>query len=351
MMGSALGGAVLLNACGTGGGGAPAAPPTAAAPATLDEIVAAAEAEGGDLIWYLPGQADTAQALQEAFKAKYPFTNPQVQSLVFRDMANKLITESITGAPTADVFMLPSPFRQIFLDNDVVVPTTVPAEQALPQDLLDPDGFAHPVYILLITTIYNTNSMPSGPPKPADMADPQWAGKIAFDRVQGLGQSTMWLASWRNQMGDAEWVRWLDGLQANDIFVTGSGGDTYAAVLRGDRAFGIGSSNDINAQEPGTPMAADFSYPPVPFVQNLWLTRQAAHPATGRLFIEWALGEDGQQTLASTGRSPVLQTVDSPVSVSTLLPEGIEPLPGTELRDFFGRTNEYVSILDAKWPG
>ena len=353
---AAVGGAVFLASCApsstttTAGAGATTTAGSAAAP-TVDELVAAAEAEGGALTWYLPGQADTADAIQTAFKAAYPFTNPQVQSLPFGDLPSKLITEAITDSPTADVFMLPAPFREAMMDNNVIAPTPpLPAEADVIQSLLDPDGFSHPVYILLITTLYNTNVLPDGPPSPEEMSSSDWSGRLSFDRVQNNGQSTLWLASWRHQWGDAEWETWLDGLAANDVFITATGGDTYAAVLRGERDFGIGSSNDVNAQEPGTPVAADYSYPPVPFIQNLWLTAGAANPATGTLFINWCLSDEGQETLASTGRTPVLPTVDTPVSVENLLPEGVEPLSATGLFDYYANATDYIAIMAERWP-
>ncbi len=348
--GAAAGGLLLMGAACSDDAGPAVATDSIDAP-TLDELIAASQKEGGKLLWYLPGQADTAKALQEGFKAAYSWTSPEVQSVTFRDLPNKLITEAITQAPTADVFMLPRTFREAMLQNDVVVPVKLPADAALPEDLLDAEPYSHPCYILLITLIYNTNALPSGPPDPKDLATPAWAKKFAFDRVQSLGQSTIWLASWRNQWGSSAWVKWLDGVQKNEVFLTATGGDTYAAVLRGERAIGIGSSNDINAQAPGTPMKAHYAIPPVPFVQNLWLTKNATHPATGKLFMNWALSEAGQKVFASTGRSPVLQTVDSPVSTKSLLPAGTKILSGNELKDFYAKTGEYLSILGAKWPG
>ena len=348
--GAAVGGLLLVGACSD-----EAAPPTEAPDAveapTLDELVTASQSEGGDMLWYLPGQADTAKALQDGFKAAYPWTNARVENLTFRDLPNKLITEAITQAPTADVFMLPRTFRETMLQNEVVVPVKLPADDAMPQDLLDPEPYSHPCYILLISMIYNTNALPGGPPDPKALATPAWSKKLAFDRVQSLGQSTIWLSSWRNQWGSSDWVKWLDGLKANEVFITATGGDTYAAVLRGERPIGFGSSNDINAQAPGTPMAADYTIPPVPFIQNLWLTKNAAHPATGKLFMNWALSEDGQKAFAATGRSPALQTIDSPISVTSLLPPETKLLSGAELQDFYASTGEYLSILGAKWPG
>jgi ABC-type Fe3+ transport system substrate-binding protein len=293
-----------------------------------------------------------AEAVDAAFSEVYDWTDLEVQSVNFADMPNKLITEAVTDSATADVFMLPGQFRQAWMENDVVAATPyLPAEAGVPQDMIDPEGFSHPVYIIVVTTLYNTNSMPDGPPLPEEMTNPEWAGQIAFDRVQNNGQSTLWLSSFRSRLGDDAWFEWLDGLEANDIFITGSGGDTYGAVLRGEVPFGIAATNDVLAQEAGTPVAADFASPPVPFIQNLWLTSGAANPATGTLLMNWLLSEEGQVALASTGRTPVAPGVDSPVSIENILPSGVELFPATELFDYYANASEYIDILAERWPG
>ena len=348
-----LAGGALLAACGSGGSGSAASGTATASNAaeieSTADLAAASKKEGGELLWYIPGSADLGTALQKGFQAAYPWTKVTPQSVNFSDLPGKLTTEAVTGAATADVFMLPNAFRQQMLSNNVPVPVRLSTDAAL-GDLVDPGGYGHPCYILLIAIEYNTNLLKSGPPKPQQMSDPAWQGKIAFDRVQNLGQSTLWLSSWRSQWGDSAWQKWLDGLKANQILLTATGGDTYSTVLSGEREFGIGASNDISGQKAGTPMAMDYSYSPVPFIQNLWLTKNASHPATGKLFMTWVTSADGQKAVASTSRTPALQTIKSPVAASSLLPAGVTLLAGSKTQDFYNNASQYLGILEQRWP-
>lgn len=358
--GAAIGGSLLIGACAPSGSGtgasatasaaaaATAAP--AATPMSIEALTEASKKEGGQALWYLPGSTDMAAALKAGFEKAYPWTKLTTFSASLRDLPNKILTESITEAPTADVFMLPATFRQMLLQNNVPTKVKIASDAKMPQDLVDAQDLAHPCYVLLVTNLYNTNTVKTPPKDPFELADPSWKDKVVFDRVQSLGQSTLWLSAWRKQWGDAKWVGWLNGLKANNIFITESAGDSYAAVLRGERHVGIGSSNDVIAQKPGTPVAANYAFPPVRFIQYLWLTRRAAHPATGRLFIEWVTSEEGQKAIASTGRSPALD-VESPVAVKNILPAGIKPVPGTDLSDFYDRTDNYTNFLFQLWRG
>lgn len=363
-VGAAVGGGLLIGACAPGA--APSAAPSsapaasaagsavasaAASVAPLAALQDASKKEGGALLWYIPGSPDLGAAGKAGFEKAYPWTKVTTFSASLKDLPNKIITEAVTGAPTADVFMLPATFRQTLLQNGIPTPVKIAADAGQPKDLLDPQEYGHPCYILLVTNQYNTDLVKTPPKDPFELADPSWKNKIAFDSVQNLGQSTIWLAVWRKKWGDAKWGQWLDGLKANNIFLTGSAGDSYSAVLRGERAIGIGSSNDVLAQKPGTPVAANYAYPPVRFIQYLWLTKKAAHPATAQLFIEWIGSEEGQKAVAQTGRSPSRDGIDSPVSAQKILPAGITPAPGSDLQDFYDHTDEYMSQLTKRWGG
>lgn len=361
--GALLGVGSLVAACGPGGttapspstaGPGPASGSPAAAASTaaksLDELEAAAKKETGPLLVYFPGTRDLATVFVDRFTKKYSWA-PKIDTFVGTSgvLGNKILTEALTGAPTADVFMIPGTFREQMLANKAITPVQIQGDRKMPKDLIDQDGYSHPVYELLETLVYNTNLVKTPPKDPFDLADPSWSGKICFDKPQNLAISAIFLSAWRPQWGDKKWIEWLQGLQANKIFLTASGGDSYETIVRGDRAIGIGTSNDVASQKPGTPAAADYQFPPVPFIQQAWLSSRAKRPATAQLFLEFIASEDGQQGVASTGRTPVLP-LDVPTSAKNILPSGISVMPGTQVGDFYSRTSQYMTILNNLWP-
>jgi iron(III) transport system substrate-binding protein len=351
--GSALAGGVLLASCGsskpTSGAGSNPSTTDSAALTSTAEIEQAARAEGGTLLFYT-FSSDLVTALGGGFSKKYPWANVQTFVGQNPDISDKLITESVSKSPTADVFMLPPTWRQTLMENDIVAATTIPSESAVSKELLDSSGYGHPVYQLVITLIYNTNLVKSPPTDAYDMADPAWKGKFAFDEPQNIALGATWLASKRQQWGDDKWKSWLQALKDNNALITNSGGDSYSAVLQGGRAIGVDSTNDVLSQAKGAPVAAIYNDNDViRFVQLAWLTKRAAHPQTGRLFLDWVISEEGQQAMAGTSRSPVLN-IDVPTALAKILPSGTQLLPTEYLNDFYTNTSAYVKIYDSIWP-
>jgi ABC-type Fe3+ transport system substrate-binding protein len=357
--GAALGGGLALAACAPGAGpaaSAPAATASAAASLTPAQALAALEeaarAEGGQVLWYNAGNPNLVAKVTEGFQKAYPWAKFTGSSVPFTDMPNKLVTEAATGAPTADVVWCPPTLRQIFLKSNILTKVALSNDALMPKDSLDPDGYAHPVWQLVTAPVYNPNVLAETalPKDPFDLANPIWKGKLAFDRVQNLGQSTTWLSVWRKKWGDAKWMTWLDGVAANQVFITASAGAAYEAVLRGERQLGLSSSNNILSQRAGTPMKMYFGLPPVPFYNHSYLMAKAAHPKMGQLFMEWSSTEIGQKAIASSGLSPIMP-IDDPNAVSKFLPSGVTPVTGAELADFANNLEEYVSHLSKRFPG
>jgi ABC-type Fe3+ transport system substrate-binding protein len=349
--GVALGGGVLLAACGSsdgdGDGGGAAADAKALTGKALED---AARAEGAQLLWYNTGNPTLVEKVTAGFKTAYPWITLQGVPVPFTDLPAKVTTEAITNAPTADVMWFPPTLRQNMLKDDVLTDVVIDGDKNMAADTLDEGNIAHPVWQLAIGLVYNPNVVPEPPSDPLELADPKWKSKIAFDRVANLGQSTTWLSVWKGRMGEAAWNKWLDDLKAQDIFVTPNGGAAYEAVLKGERQLGISSSNNVLSQDPGTPMAMNFKIPPVPFYNHQYLTRRARHPATAKVFMEWASTADGQGAIAEAGLSPIMK-IDNKNSLDKVLPAGVTLVPGTELADFSTNTDTYAKALSQRWPG
>jgi iron(III) transport system substrate-binding protein len=313
----------------------------------LAELEAAALKEG-KLVAYL--NADF-QSWQDGFKAKYPGIEVEVFVAPTAEIINKLVTESVTGVTTADVIMSPNTQRKTLVDAGVVAPARLDSESKIAGGFLDPEGYYHPVYVLLIPMLYNTNSLKDFPHDIFELADPKWKDKIAFDRPQNLTIAASFLASRRAEWGDEKWRQWLDGLVANNVFLTADATSAYEAVLRGEREIGIGTLNDVLAQAEGTPVAAGFyDGGVVPFFQNLWAGAKGSSPNAGQLFINYVLSEEGQRLVAAEGRSPVLD-IDTPVAVSKLLPAGASVYEAGKLADYFNNVQDYAELYDQLWPG
>ena len=221
----------------------------------------------------------------------------------------------------------------------------------MPASTLDPQNYAHPVWQLGIGLVYDSKVVTSPPKTPKDLADPQWKGQIAFDRVQNLGQSTTWLSVWKQQMGASAWESWIDDLQKQDIFIEPAASATFSSVQQGQKKIGISASNYVFSQPAGGTITMDFNIQVVPFYNHQYLTARAQHPASAKLFMEFASSATGQTAISTVGLSPIM-SVDTPNTLAKFIPKDAAGLmPGTDESDFTANTATYSADLGKRWPG
>jgi ABC-type Fe3+ transport system substrate-binding protein len=317
-----------------------------------EDLEAACEAEGSTLVWYNSGNPDLVESVVQGFQEAYPGVTVEGVAVNFTELPAKVATEHATNAPTADVLWVPPTLRQGVQELGAITPVDLANDANMPEDSLDPDGYAHPVWQLAIGLVYDPTITTDMPTDPAQLGDPAYADRIAFDRVANLGQSTTWLSVWRGDMGDDPWLEWLDAVAANNIFITANARSAYEAVVTQEREIAIASSNYILFQDPGLTVEMWPGIPLVPFLNHQYLMTRAEHPGCAQLFMEWSATEDGQRHIADVGLSPVMD-IEHENSMSAFIDslEGAELLPGTDLVDFATRTDEYLEELTARWPG
>lgn len=310
----------------------------------------AAKAEGGHVVWYNSGNPVLVAAVIKAFTKAYPWASVAGTPVTFSDLPAKLISEQVTGAPTADVTWFPPTLRQKLMAHNIFTPVSLAGDKNMPANTLDPTKYAHPVWQLAIGLVYDPKVVPTPPATPQDLANPEWKNQIAFDRVQNLGQSTTWLSVWKEPMGATAWGNWLDALQKQNVFLTPDANAAFTAVVQGQKKIGIASSNYIISEAAGAGVTMDFKIQPVPFYNQQYLSKHAQHPAMGKFFMEFASTAAGQQAIASVGLSPIMN-IATPNTLTKFLPAGVSLLPGTAEANFSANTSSYVAELGKRWPG
>jgi iron(III) transport system substrate-binding protein len=337
--------ATLLAACGGGGGTT-----SHAIPKTWSGVQKQAKTEK-TVLFYTVGD-DIAAAMTKGFEKAYPWAT--VKSVVGSpgDLVSRALTEARAGSSTADVIMLPGGQRKTLVGSGVVQSYKVPNDGTMSKQFVDPTYYSHATYVTPINLVYNTNKLNASevPTNIYDLANPRWKGKIAFDRPQNVGTAATFLAGPRKLWGDAKWKTWLKGLKANGVFLTADATSAYQAVLRGEAEIGVDNPGDVLSQPKGTPMANGFYDDVVPFVQYVWLTKHAAHPSAGALFVNWMMSPDGQKAFAATGRSPALQSLDVENSLGQLLPGSSSLEAPSDLAGFYDDPKSYLDAFDEYWP-
>jgi iron(III) transport system substrate-binding protein len=345
----AAGGLTLgfVSACSSSASTSSAPLAAASSGGSLADIEAQAKSEGTILVYGL--DSGLATALQNGFTAQYPWA--KVQNFVGSgsDLESKVLTEVRAGAAGADLVMMAGAAVNVYEKADALAAFSVPNDKTLPAGWADPTGLAHPVYQVPTILIRNTNLVKTGVSDLYELIDPKWAGNLVFDQPQNLGGAATFLASHRQQWGDAKWTTWLEGLAKNKALIAADTTTSYQDVLTGERPIGVGEPDDVLSEAKGAPVAMDFYQGIATNPVYIGQPRTSKRPGIAALYTNWLISQAGQQVFASTSRTPVLN-ISSPVSLSTLLPSGVSALPPSALSGFFKDPQSYLDIWNQYWP-
>ncbi len=192
--------ATLLSACGAPATEAPAtevaateapatevsateAPATEAPAMSMDELVAAAEAEGMLTTIALPHDWCNYGGVIDAFKAKYP--NIEVNELN-PDAGSADEVEAIkankdnTGPQAPDVIDVGFAFGESSKAEGLIQPYKVSTWDTIPDDAKDAEGYWYGDYYGVLAFLVNTDVQPEVPADWADLLDPKYNGQIAL---------------------------------------------------------------------------------------------------------------------------------------------------------------------------
>ncbi|TNC51986.1 ABC transporter substrate-binding protein [Rubellimicrobium rubrum] len=150
---------------------------------SMDELVAAAEAEGMLTTIALPHDWCNYGALIEGFKAKYP--NIEVNELN-PDAGSADELEAIranmdnAGPQAPDVIDVGLSFGPQAQAEGLIQPYKVSTWDTIPEDAKDPDGYWYGDYYGVMAMAVNTDLVDPVPTSFADLLKPEYAGQVAL---------------------------------------------------------------------------------------------------------------------------------------------------------------------------
>ena len=185
--------AIVFAACSSTGGGASVAPSAAssAAPSTaasegtsgsMDELIAAAKAEGTLSTIALPRDWCNYGEMIDGFKAKYGIAvnelNPDAGS---GDEIEAIKANKDNPGPQApDVIDVGITFGDPAKADGLIQPYKVSTWDTINADLKDPDGFWYGDYYSILTFEINTAAVPNSPADWSDLLKPEYKNQIAL---------------------------------------------------------------------------------------------------------------------------------------------------------------------------
>jgi iron(III) transport system substrate-binding protein len=248
--------------------------------------LAAAQREGV-VVWYTSIGLEWLPGLVRRFEASHPGIKVQTLRLAANLLPARIVTEQRSGRYGVDV---------VNADN-------VPMAQLEAAGALDPQTQLRDLYFTTTVIAWNPKKLAADGLRPpaslADLAKPEWKGKIGIDATaynwyQGVLETVP---------GARELVR---AIAANRPYIA-AGHDAIVAQLAAGEfdvtptAYGFLCEA---ARAAGHPIAWLNPRPMLVDASLVGLGKNAPHPNAARVFLDWLLSKDGQQTIVDlTGRS------------------------------------------------
>lgn len=234
---------------------------------------------------------------------------------------NRLIAERAN--PQADVFWSGDPVRPFLLvSRGLVEPYTPTSAAGIPPAFKSAQGHwtgsAARARVLLV----NRERL-AGRPAPRsvrDLADSRWRGQAAIANPL-YGTTTMHVAAWFANWGDAEATRFLDALKANDVRIASSNGEVKRLVTSGEVVFGLTDTDDaFDAVKSGAPV--DIVYPDqdaggtLVMPTSVVLIRGAPHPEAARRLADYLVSPQAERMMVdAAAHMPLHADVATPAHV------------------------------------
>ena len=294
---------LLLGGACTAANPAPGAQEAPAEWETVEDLVAAAEAEGGELMVYSSMNIDSLETILAEFQSAYPFVRPEYYRASGDNVIQKALTESQAGQQFADVYETQAFEIYRLLQVGLLEPFVAPESEAYPAGAKDPDGYWTVDRINLVVIGYNTELVDPQdvPGRWEDLVDPKWGEQMGVE-----ASDVELLAMMMHHWGEEEAIDLWEGIAALQPGIVD--GHTALAELVSAGEFNISPNlyahRVENLKAKGAPLEWVRTDPVFVYAQMAAVAKDAPNPATARLFVNWLLSEEGQSAIQNVGRTP-----------------------------------------------
>lgn len=269
-------------------------------------------------LWQAALAADLAQAKAEGkavFYANITAVEPLmaafaeatgVEGLYTRISSSKFIptilTEAGAGKLLADVVQSPLPMVELLEQNKILAEYRSPLAEGYPEWATTNAHYTQ-FGIEYVSYLYNTEHVDAAdvPQDYTGLADPMWRDKIVMADPATHASTIAWLVALKEQWFESEdaWLDFVKALAANKPMFVASFGPTPAPVESGEKLIGISMPKYIVTKAPAPLGWGPRSGPLFGAARAIGITASAPHPAAARAFIDFWLGRDAMQLLAS----------------------------------------------------
>ena len=273
------------------------------ASAERDRVLEGAKKEGR-LVLYAGMEAEEATLFTNAFSKKYPF----IKAEIFRSSGEKIqarfLVEHRANTHTADVFQ--ASIVQVYqLRNLKLLARYVSEEAGAYRDgFKDPQGYWTALYQIPYVIGYNTRLVApkDAPASYEDLLNPRWRGWIALET-----EEYQWFYHWMQLLGRDKGLDYMKKFAGQNLQMRA--GHTLLAqlVAAGEVALAtVVYSNRVERMKAnGAPIDwVRFTGPTITAINAIGIPEKSPHPNAAKLFVDFALSNEGQSLLRGLRRIP-----------------------------------------------
>lgn len=280
--------------------------------ATPAGIVAAAKREGQVVIY---ANTSVTRKLADGFKRRFPGIEVRILDMNSNQMHQMVMTEAAHTPPVADLAWSSAMDGQIKLVNDGYALTYRSREA---RNLPDWAVWRNQGFGLTAETIgfaYNRRLVPDAevPRSHADLLrslrehPERWGGRISVYDPARSGVAFMHLSEDTQAWSDA-WPL-MEAIGASKPLILVGGEEMMESVASGKVAFAYNMNQpfaawwvrDRQASDVGLVTPSDYH---LSISRVAFIPRTAPHPNAAKLFLDYAMSEEGQRTLGEAGLPP-----------------------------------------------
>jgi len=306
------------------------------------QLVEAARKEGS-LVWYTSTSIEDIKRLFDVFNKRYPFIKTEFYNAGSASLYNRIINESRVGKVFFDLIAIRGVETHRLIKEGFLQPYVSPESAAYPAGFKDARGYWVDYFDSYNVIGYNTKlvAREQTPKSWEDLLNPVWKGKIALD-----DEMVSWYAAMAVAWNRDRAQRFMRNLSKQDIQLRS--GQTLIAQLMAAGEFPIGmvlAHRIEKMKEQGAPIEWVTTLDPVTVsLHPIGIAAKAPHPNGAKLFIDFVLSREGQQTVLAMGRTPARPGIDTKMQAKNLKLFPVPPELGEdynrylkEFRELFGR--------------
>jgi iron(III) transport system substrate-binding protein len=255
----------------------------------------------GKLVFYTSVETEFARSLTTAFEAKYRFIKTDIFRSTHEKILSRMNVERKTSTFTADVVSVGEFETYHMQKRGFITPYKSPFATAYPEGFKDPNGFWTDLYDNLIVIAYNTKRVKRDelPTRYEDLLHPRWKGRMVLDQNEDR-----WFSNMLYLMGEKKGMEFMQTLAKQEVAIRS--GRSLATQLLGAGEYDL----QIVAywyrpqllKRQGAPVDWIAFEPAIIATHPISIVDRAPHLNAARLFIDFALSDEGQKIFVQRGR-------------------------------------------------